>query len=437
MTKDVSVRNLTFNTLEHVLNNKAYSNLAINQVLNQYDLSVRDKSLFTELVYGTLKRKLTLEYHLKPFLKTKVKRWVRILLWMSIYQLYYLDKIPAHAVINEAVEIAKRHGGHHQSKIVNGILRTMTRTGLSSLEDIKDDNKRLSVTYSVPLWIVKHWVTHHGFATTERIAQAMLENPGQTVRVNTAKTTVERVSKLLNERGFQVKLDQDIPECLHVVGGSIIQEPVFTDGLVSIQDKSSMFVARYLDLENDNRVLDTCSAPGGKACHIAELLNHTGKVTATDIHEHKINLIEHNIAKLGLDNIDALQHDATQSYQGTYDRILVDAPCSGLGVLRHKPEIKYEQSQVRINTLVDLQLEILNNVKSHLKPGGKLVYSTCTIEQLENENVIYTFLKQNKDFEFDPIEDPRTHQKVKTLQILPQDFNSDGFFITRIRRKDS
>src|SRR5699024_11153507 len=209
------------------------------------------------------------------------------------------------------------------------------------------------------------------------------------------------------------------------------------DGLVSIQDKSSMFVAELMGLEQGDEVLDACSAPGGKACHIAEVLNGTGYVDATDIYEHKIDLIDFNIKKLRLSNISSFEHDATEKYDKVYDKILVDAPCSGLGVLRHKPEIKYEQSQKSIQSLVEIQLEILNNVKNNLKPGGRLVYSTCTIEQLENENVIYTFLKENKDFEFDTFEHPTTGEKVKSMQLLPQDFNSDGFFITRIRRKEN
>nr|MDK7244894.1 methyltransferase domain-containing protein [Staphylococcus lugdunensis] len=180
-----------------------------------------------------------------------------------------------------------------------------------------------------------------------------------------------------------------------------------------------------------------CSAPGGKACQMAEILAPTGSVDATDIHAHKINLIKYNIKKLGLNNVHAFQHDATQPYTEMYDKILVDAPCSGLGVLRHKPEIKYTQSKEGTQALVDLQLNILNNVKHHLKPGGTIIYSTCTIEQLENENVIYSFLKENKDFEFEPMIHPQTGEQIKTLQILPQDFNSDGFFITKIKRKES
>ena len=241
----------------------------------------------------------------------------------------------------------------------------------------------------------------------------------------------------MKKEGFKVEKDEILPFCLHITGQPIINSRAFKDGYVSVQDKSSMMVAHIMNLGRNDVVLDACSAPGGKACHMAEILSPEGHVDATDIHTHKIDLINFNIKKLKLDNISAFQHDATEPYTRTYDKILVDAPCSGLGVLRHKPEIKYTQSKESIQSLVELQLQILENIKRNIKPGGTIVYSTCTIEQMENENVIYTFLKQNEEFEFEPFQHPVTGKEVNTLQILPQDFDSDGFFITQIRRKES
>lgn len=264
-----------------------------------------------------------------------------------------------------------------------------------------------------------------------------LDKVTTTVRVNLTRISVDDAIRRLTDDDYIVEQDREIETCLHISGKPIIESRMFKDGLISIQDKSSMFIGELMALKEGDQVLDACSAPGGKACHIAEILNGTGHVDATDIHEHKIDLIDFNIRKLRLSNISAFEHDATEKYDKVYDKILVDAPCSGLGVLRHKPEIKYEQSQHAIESLVEIQLEILNNVKYNVKPGGTMIYSTCTIEQMENENVVYTFLKENKDFEFDQFEHPITGEKVKTMQILPQDFNSDGFFITRIRRKEN
>ncbi|MGW7900105.1 16S rRNA (cytosine(967)-C(5))-methyltransferase RsmB [Staphylococcus shinii] len=434
---DTNVRLLAFETIQDIINDKAYSNIIINEVLSNNELNRADKSLFTELVYGTLKRKYTLDYFLKPFVQTKLKGWVRQLLWMSIYQYAYLDKIPEHAIIHEAVEIAKYKGGPHNGNVVNGILRNMMRSELPDFTEITDDKKRIAIEYSLPKWLVDHWVTHFGLEKTEEIAQSFLDKVSTTVRVNLTRITVDEAIRRLTDDDYIVELDKEIDTCLHISGKPIIESRLFKDGLVSIQDKSSMFVGEIMSLTEADKVLDACSAPGGKACHIAEILNGTGHVDATDIHEHKIDLIDFNIKKLRLSNISAFEHDATEKYDKVYDKILVDAPCSGLGVLRHKPEIKYEQSQHSIQSLVEIQLEILNNVKDSVKPGGTIIYSTCTIEQMENENVIYTFLKANKDFEFDAFEHPITGEKVKTMQVLPQDFNSDGFFITRIKRKET
>ncbi|AMG20640.1 16S rRNA methyltransferase [Staphylococcus saprophyticus] len=436
MTIETNVRALAFETIQDIINDKAYSNIIINDVLSNNELNRADKGLYTELVYGTLKRKYTLDYLLKPFVQTKLKGWVRQLLWMSIYQYVYLDKIPEHAIINEAVEIAKYKGGPHNGNVVNGILRNIMRSDLPDFTEITDDKKRIAIEYSLPKWLVDHWTTHFGIEKTETIAQSFLDKVTTTVRVNLTRISVDDAIRRLTD-DYIVEQDREIETCLHISGKPIIESRMFKDGLISIQDKSSMFIGELMALKEGDQVLDACSAPGGKACHIAEILNGTGHVDATDIHEHKIDLIDFNIRKLRLSNISAFEHDATEKYDKVYDKILVDAPCSGLGVLRHKPEIKYEQSQHAIESLVEIQLEILNNVKYNVKPGGTMIYSTCTIEQMENENVVYTFLKENKDFEFDQFEHPITGEKVKTMQILPQDFNSDGFFITRIRRKEN
>ncbi|MDW4254055.1 16S rRNA (cytosine(967)-C(5))-methyltransferase RsmB [Staphylococcus saprophyticus] len=434
---ETNVRVLAFETIQDIINDKAYSNIIINDVLSNNELNRADKGLYTELVYGTLKRKYTLDYLLKPFVQTKLKGWVRQLLWMSIYQYVYLDKIPEHAIINEAVEIAKYKGGPHNGNVVNGILRNIMRSDLPDFTEITDDKKRIAIEYSLPKWLVDHWTTHFGIEKTETIAQSFLNKVTTTVRVNLTRISVDDAIRRLTDDDYIVEQDREIETCLHISGKPIIESRMFKDGLISIQDKSSMFIGELMALKEGDQVLDACSAPGGKACHIAEILNGTGHVDATDIHEHKIDLIDFNIRKLRLSNISAYEHDATEKYDKVYDKILVDAPCSGLGVLRHKPEIKYEQSQHAIESLVEIQLEILNNVKYNVKPGGTMIYSTCTIEQMENENVVYTFLKENKDFEFDQFEHPITGEKVKTMQILPQDFNSDGFFITRIRRKEN
>ncbi|MGV3052211.1 16S rRNA (cytosine(967)-C(5))-methyltransferase RsmB [Staphylococcus chromogenes] len=431
-----TVRALSLETIEAVFKEGAYSNLKINEVLTRESLSAADRGLLTALVYGTIQHKLTLDYYLKPFIKTKIKGWVRRLLWMSLYQFIYMDKIPTHAIINEAVTLAKKRGGQQTGNTVNAILRRVTIEDLPDLTAIKDEVKRLSIQYSMPQWIVKHWKTHYGIETTEAILKAMQHPVPQTVRVNKTQLSVDAAVEQLQSEGYTVEKDTHIDVCLHISHGTVMDATLFKEGKLSIQDKSSMFVAEILNPQHEEEILDCCSAPGGKACQTAELMKNTGHVDATDIHEHKITLIEENINKLKLKNISASVHDATTPYTKKYDKIIVDAPCSGLGVLRHKPEIKYTMTEAQVASLVEVQLKILENVVHALKEGGTLVYSTCTIEQMENENVIYTFLKAHPEFEFEPFINPVNGQTTRTLQLLPQDLNTDGFFITKIKRKE-
>ncbi|UBH13997.1 16S rRNA (cytosine(967)-C(5))-methyltransferase RsmB [Macrococcus armenti] len=429
-----NVRSVALEILDAVLTEGAYSNLLINEAIKKGYVEPVDRALLTELVYGTLQRKLTLEFYAAPYIKTNIKGWMRRLVLMSIYQHVYLDKVPDHAIINEAVEITKRRGSIGGANTVNAILRNFQRNPLRDLNEIKDDLKRLSVTTSTPLWLIKHWNTHFGFDTTRDMAEEFLNYPDTTVRVNTTKITPEDAITRLIEAGYTVEQSEIIPECLTIDGPPIVQHELFKHGFLSVQDASSMLVANVLDPQPGETILDTCSAPGGKACHIAEKMNRTGHIDSHDVHPHKIDLIQYNITRLSLRNIHPSVHDATIPFDKQYDRVLVDAPCSGFGVMKRKPEIKYEKSQKDIDTLWPLQLEILKNAANAVKPGGVLVYSTCTIEQMENENVVYSFIKQNDEFEIEPIHLPVIGEK-KLLQVLPQDFNSDGFFIAKLRRK--
>ncbi|WJP98621.1 16S rRNA (cytosine(967)-C(5))-methyltransferase RsmB [Macrococcus bovicus] len=431
---DKNVRMVALEILDDVLTAGGYSNLLINAAIKEGKVEEKDRALLTELVYGTLQHKLTLEYYIEPFIKANLKGWMKRLLLMSVYQAVYLTKIPDHAIINEAVEITKRRGSYSGAKTINAILRHFQRSELRSFAEIKDDLKRLSIETSTPLWLVKHWKTHFGHEVTRRICLNLLERPDTSVRVNTTRITVEDAITRLRAEGFTVRQSDVVPECLFIEGPPIVQTRLFKDGLVSVQDASSMLVAHIMNPEPGDHILDTCSAPGGKTCHMAEKLNQTGHIDAHDIHEHKLDLIEFNLRKLRLTNVAVSLHDARAPFDRQYDKVLVDAPCSGLGVAKRKPEIKYEKTAKDIDNLWPLQLDILRNAADAVKPGGLMIYSTCTIEQMENENVVYSFIKENRDFEIEPIElAGETHQ---TLQILPHDFNADGFFIAKLRRKD-
>lgn len=435
-----NVRLLALNVLEKIFVEQAYSNIAINHALKESTLSLIDKSLLTELVYGTVQYRLTLEYIMKDKLKGRVKGWVKRLLMMSIYQMFYLDKIPSHAIINEAVNIAKIKGGHKTAGMVNAILRTIQREGQPDYRLIKNDIKRISYMYSLPEWLAQRWIKQYGYQETQKLAQASLTRPQQTIRVNTYLTDVDHVISELKKLNYKIQRSEYIAECLLIKGQPIIHQKIFKDGWVSLQDESSMLVANIIDPQPNDVVLDVCAAPGGKSMHIAEKLNNTGQVIACDIHEHKLNLIQENISRLNLTNMITKQYDAvttsTNFNQQQFDVVLVDAPCSGLGVLRRKPEIKYSRSLEDIYTLSRLQLDILSSASKVVKIGGSLIYSTCTIDDEENTQVIAQFLQQYPNFKRQtlPVNYQKLINKDGDIQLMPHIHQMDGFYIAKLTR---
>ncbi|CAM3364469.1 16S rRNA (cytosine(967)-C(5))-methyltransferase RsmB [Nosocomiicoccus ampullae] len=429
----MTVRKKALDAYTAVIDDGGYSNLVINKIINDSQFSSEDRALFTEIVYGSISRKLTLEYYLRPFIKTKLKRWQRHLLIVSIYQLEFLDKIPSYAVINEAVEIAKEGGGKQDGNKINAILRSYLREEKQKISDIKNDKKRLSIQYSMPLWIVDHLMRHYSIHEVENILNELLKRPNMYVRVNRKLTSRDELLEKFSREGITA-LKSDIHEnAIIVKGGGITDSNLYREGLFGIQDASSMCVNYALDPSGNELILDACSAPGGKGFHALE--NMDGHVDFSDIFEHKLTLIDNESKRLKHTNLNILLKDATtDSYDKIYDKIIVDAPCSGLGVVKRKPEIKYNLKKEDIDSLVDIQLSILHHVKEFLKPGGILVYSTCTIHQMENENVAYTFKKQSDDIEFGEFEIPHFKFKGNHRQILPHEFNTDGFFIAKFKK---
>lgn len=435
-----NVRFLALNVLDKIFVEQAYSNIAINHALKESTLSVVDKGLLTELVYGTVQYRLTLEYIIKDKLKGRVKGWVKRLLMMSVYQMFYLDKIPSHAIINEAVNIAKIKGGHKTSGMVNAILRAIQREGQPDFNLIKDDSKKLSLMYSLPEWLAQRWIEQYGYQATQELAQASLTRPQQTIRVNTHLTNIDKVITELNKLNYKVQRSDYIDECLFIIGQPIIHQKLFQEGWVSLQDESSMFVANIIEPQHNQVILDVCAAPGGKSMHLAEKLNNTGHVIACDIHEHKLKLIKENMSRLHLTNMTTKQYDAvttsTNFKDQQFDVVLVDAPCSGLGVLRRKPEIKYSRSLEDIHSLSQLQLEILSSASKVVKIGGSLVYSTCTIDNEENTQVIAQFLQQYPNFKRQtlPIKYQDLSDEHGDIQLMPHIHNMDGFYIAKLTR---
>lgn len=443
--KKNNVREITLHILEAVSKNQSYSNLQLNAAIKANELSSRDAALLTEITYGTLQRQLTLDYYLQPFLKKKTEDWVRQLLRMTVYQLVFLNKIPDHAAIFEAVEIAKKRGHKGIASLVNGVLRSAQRQGFPSIEAIKDPIEKLAIETSHPKWIVAKWIDDYGIEKTTDICKENLLAPVQTARINKTKTSRETCIELLKKEGFLVEESSWISDGIRCLRGNLANSNCFQVGLLSIQDESSMLVGHAVDPQPNEFILDACAAPGGKSTHLAERLNQTGQVISLDLHEHKVKLIKNQAIRLGLTNIETKTMDSRKAKEHfpaqSFDRILLDAPCSGLGVIRRKPDIKYSKTASDLAKLQEIQLALLDGVAPLLKKNGLLVYSTCTINKQENDEVVEKFLLKNEQFELDPFFQERMPQAVKPLiansklQIFPQYFGSDGFFIACFRKK--
>ncbi|PWK12799.1 16S rRNA (cytosine(967)-C(5))-methyltransferase RsmB [Tumebacillus permanentifrigoris] len=443
-----NARDLALDVLLQVETRGAYSNLALTNALRHARLDPRDVGLATELVYGTIGRINTLDYFLTPLLKTpldKLEDWVRNLLRLSVYQLLYLDRVPPFAVINEAVEISKRRS-RQASGFVNGVLRNFLRKKadikMPSLE--KHWIRRISIEHSHPEWMVKLWEQAYGRDIAEAICIANNARPKITLRVNSHRISRDELLQQLQDSGVEAHASEVSPYGILLDQGlDVTKLPAFREGLCTVQDESSMLVAQALAPEKGMRVLDCCAAPGGKTTHLAELMQDEGEVVAVDIHEHKIELIQNIADRLDLRSITMQAGDIRDvvGEAGLFDRILLDAPCSGLGVIRRKPDLKWVKVPGDIQEIADIQRDLLQITAQALKPDGVLVYSTCTVAPQENEAMIRAFLAEHPEFSGDPLQGHLPDRVLEGaepdaffVQIFPQQYESDGFFIARLRR---
>ncbi|WP_078430685.1 16S rRNA (cytosine(967)-C(5))-methyltransferase RsmB [Alkalihalobacterium alkalinitrilicum] len=445
-----TVREVALDVLLQIEKNQAYSNLLLNQTVQKSNLDPRDVGLLTEIVYGTVQRRDTLDFYLEPFIKKgkkKLEDWVLVLLRLSLYQMVYLDRVPDRAIVHEAVTIAKRRGHQGISGMVNGVLRNIRRQELRSFDEIKDETSRLAISTSHPLWLVKRLIKQYGTEVAEQICLTNLQPPQVTVRVNQTKVTVDEAMELLQGEGVDVERGHLSDDALIIKKGNVTHTNAFQNGIFTIQDESSMLVARALGLKEGMNVLDCCAAPGGKSTHLAERMNDNGRVVALDLHEHKVKLIDQLSNRLDLKSVQGMAMDArlasSHFENESFDAILVDAPCSGLGVIRRKPDIKWTKNAKDIEAIQKIQKEILTAVVPLLKQGGRLVYSTCTIDNSENEEMIQWFLDHFNEFTMDPSLNDRLPDHVSinvemnegSLTILPHHFQTDGFFITSMIKR--
>ena len=454
--KRLTAREVALQTLIKVSEAGAYSNLQLNRALQDAELSRQDAGLATELVYGTIQFQRTLDDTLRKLITKgfdKLTPWVHSLLRMSAYQMLYLDRIPPHAAVNEAVQIAKRRGHSGISGMVNGVLRSMERqlAELKLPNDSPDPITRIGLTHSYPNWLVKRWVKVYGEAKAEEICAAGNEPPHASLRVNPLMTSREKALELLAFAGYEAQPSPLTPYGIIVSGGgNLAVTDGYINGLWSLQDESSMLVAEVCAPAPGMRVLDCCAAPGGKTSHLAELMNNEGTVIANDVHPHKRKLIEEQAQRLGLTSVKAVTGDAlelaSQFDADSFDLVLLDAPCSGFGVIRRKPEIKWTKKVEDVTAIAELQSRLIKEAAKLIKPGGTLVYSTCTIERQENEDQIAAFLSEHPSFELDKSWPEKVLAPLRTagvidetfdgsVQLLPEHFGSDGFFIGRLKRK--
>lgn len=353
----------------------------------------------------------------------------------------YLDKVPNHAIFDETIEIAKQRGHDGIRRLVTGVLHNIQRNGLPSLDKITDEKKRISIEYSVPMWIEDQLTEQIGKDKAVEIFKTINQPASQSIRVNTKWISDEGLAEKLRDEGYEVEASKVAAHAFVIKGRPAAKSALFADGFFTIQDESAMLPVQSMDIKEDDYILDACAAPGGKTTQIAEYLT-TGKVEALDLHGKKLRIIRANADRMGLEDVvDTHSLDARKVSEkfadNTFDKILVDAPCSGLGLLRRKPEIRYDKTLEDVNHLAKIQLEILNAVVPTLKVGGQLVFSTCTILNQENSDNVTKFLKENPNFEPIRVETAKTlkpDRDTPYLRVYPDDYDSDGFFISGFKK---
>lgn len=438
----MSVKSTRFTVLEllNKMDNGAYSNLVLDSMLKASDYSDRDKSFISRIFYGILERKITLEFIISMYSDKplhKLDKVVINILKIGIYQLKYMDSVPDNAAVNETVNLAKQAKKVSAAKFVNAVLRHFIRDN-KSINYPEDPIKRLSIEYSCNYELVNTICSDYSYDQAEKFLKASLEQHKNYIRVNTLKTTSDELTTELLNYGIHAEKSPYLADCLYVDKINNLENcRLFSEGYFHIQDLSSQLCCKVLNPQPNDTIIDLCAAPGGKTLTIAEMLNNKGRIIAADLHEKRVKLISKATERLGIKIIETMQNDA-KNYNSQIplaDKILCDVPCSGLGVIRSKPEIKYTELE-KIKKLPDIQYEILSTASQYLKKNGELVYSTCTINKAENDAIIDRFLNEHKNFE--PVEIMQEYKIYNGYKatIFPEHFGCEGFFISKIRKVD-
>lgn len=448
MKKIDRARDAAVRIVYKVLREGAYSNIAVREELDRSGLGRLDKALVTEIVNGTLRNLTRIDWIKSQFIKKKrTEPWIEDIIRCGIYQLLFLDKVPDSAVCNESAELAREHGHEGTVKFVNGVLRNISRNKETLQYPDKNNEvvKYLSVFYSHPEWMVTKWVKDYGKKFTEELLKANNETPPFTIRCNRLKLNRQELIAVLAEENIDCVAGKFNPEAVYIRGTSAISgKDSFKKGYYQVQDESSMLVAHIIDPKPGEVILDMCSAPGGKTTHIGELMENRGEIIARDVHPHKLKLVEENCARLGVNIVKTELYNATLPDEGSlgkFDKVLLDAPCSGLGVIRRKPDLRWKKEPDNFRELAKLQKKMLETASKYVKPGGKLIYSTCTINKTENIEVVKDFLANNQQFELESLIDRIPEElvcesaKEGYLELFPNTHGTDGFFIAKIEKR--
>ena len=415
----------------------SYSNIVLNDAFKEFYLTAKEKAFITEIFYGVLRNKNFLDYMIEKNTKVIKKEWIRNLLRISIYQLTFMSS-DAKGVVWEATEIAKKHG-IAISKFINGTLRNYLRNKDLEIKKLHDE-KNYEILYSIPQYFCDILEKQYGSENLNQAIISLKKIPYLSVRVNKLKYSEEEFEEFLKEKDIQII--KKVDTVYYVNSGLIINSKEFKEGKIIAQDASSYLAAKNLGVKSDDLVLDICAAPGGKTAVLAEEMKNKGEIIAIDIHQHKKKLIEENMKKLGIDIVKATVLDARNvNKQGRkFDKILVDVPCSGYGVIRKKPEILYTKNRENIEELASLQLEILNSAADILKDGGELIYSTCTIISQENTENVEKFLNERKEFKVKALNIPENvsgeYDKLGGFSINYKEEIMDNFYIIKLTKEE-
>lgn len=433
MTDGVSTREIILDILLAVTRDGEYSHLALSGTLNKYQyLEKQERAFITKVTEGTLEQMIKIDYIINSFSNirvSKMKPVIRCILRSAVYQICFLDGVPDSAACNEAVNLAGKRGFRNLKGFVNGVLRNIARKKEQIVypDERKQPQEAVSVQYSLPLWLVEQWETEYGMDKTKAMAKALLEEKPTAVRINLNQITKEELIKQLKSEGVDVTESKELPYALFLSGYDYLSKlSGFQEGCFYVQDISSMKVAETAEPKEGDVVLDVCGAPGGKSIHIAQMLQGTGQVITRDLTPSKVAKIEENIARCRVENMRAECADARvpdESLREKADIVIADLPCSGLGVIGRKKDIKYKMTPEKEQELVALQREILSVVPAYVKSGGTLVYSTCTIHKAENEENVQWLLENHRELHLESMQ-----------QIFPDETGNDGFFIAKLRK---